>query len=88
VPRDFFDLPNEELDVVLVDHATIERAERRLVSCEYCDPTVEFPFEWLLDRMLSRDPSKTAYVLECPAKCFQCGHEIRERTLVDWEDYF
>ena len=48
-------------------------------------PTSEIPFDNILDRLTGSDPSVTDYVLEVPARCLQCGAEINEKTLVEWD---
>ena len=49
-----------------------------IAGCEACSETAEMPFDWILDRV-------TDYVLEVPATCLQCGMEINEKTLVEWD---
>jgi len=44
----------------------------------------EIPFDNILDRLTASAPSVTDYVLEVPARCLQCGGEINEKTLVEW----
>jgi hypothetical protein len=47
--RDFFDPTPEEENVVLIDSATLRRAERLIESCEQCNPDdAEIPFDWVL----------------------------------------
>jgi hypothetical protein len=36
----------------------------------------------LLDQVTGSDPAVTDYILESPAKCPRCFHEIMEKTLV------
>ena len=81
--RDSFDPPWEQTDVVMVDRATLEKAQRQLAGCESCTSDAEIPFDWLLDQMTGRDPRTTDYLLESATTCLQCGAEIREKTLVD-----
>jgi hypothetical protein len=70
--------------VVLVEAATLRRAERLIESCEACNPGgAEIPFDWILDRVTGSRPSVTDYILEGPAKCPNCRREILEKTLVD-----
>ena len=81
---DFFDPTPEEQNVVLVDTATLRKAERPIESCEHCNPGgAEIPFDNILDRVTGSDPSVTDYVLESPAKCPHCRREILEKTLVE-----
>jgi ssDNA-binding Zn-finger/Zn-ribbon topoisomerase 1 len=78
--RDFFDPTPEEQNVVLVDTATLRKAERLIESCENCNlDAAEIPFDNILDRLTGSDPSVTDYVLETPAKCPNCRHEIVEK---------
>jgi hypothetical protein len=70
--------------VVLVDAATLREAERLIESCEGCNPEgAEIPFDTILDRVTGSDPSVTDYVLEQPAKCPNCRHDVLEKTLVE-----
>jgi hypothetical protein len=82
--RDYFDPSPEEQVVVLVESATLRRAERLIESCEHCNPDgAQIPFDNLLDRITGADPCVTDYILEYPALCPYCGREIRENTLVE-----
>jgi hypothetical protein len=81
--RDFFDLSPEQQNVVLVDAATLQKAQRIIVGCETCSEDAEIPFDNILDRVMGSDPSVTDYVLQVPAKCLQCGAEINEKTLME-----
>ena len=82
---DFFDPTPEQLHVVLIDTATVAKAQALLVSCEACNPDAETPFDWVLDHLTGCDPAVTDYVLESPARCLQCGAAISEKTLVEVE---
>jgi hypothetical protein len=83
---DFFDPTPEEQIVVLVDAATLRKAEKLIESCEHCNPVwAEIPFDWILDRITGSKPSVTDYILESPAKCPRCYREIMEKTLVEPE---
>jgi len=54
---------------VLIDAATLRKAER-IESCEHCNPDrAEIPFDNILDRVTVSDPSVTDYILEAAAKC-------------------
>jgi hypothetical protein len=69
---------------VLVDTATLRKAEVLINSCEQCNPDgAEIPLDNILDRVTGSDPSVTDYVLEQPAKCPNCKREILEKTLVE-----
>jgi len=81
MPRDFFDPTSEQQNVVLVDAASLRKAERLIESCEGCNRNgAEIPF---LDRVTGSDPSVTDYILEEPAKCPNCRRDVFEKTLVE-----
>jgi hypothetical protein len=81
---DFFDPTPEQQNVVLVDAATLRKAERLIESCESCNQEgAEIPFDNILDRITASNPSVTAYILEQPAKCPNCRREILEKTLIE-----
>lgn len=83
--RDFFDPPWDKTEVVLIDSATLRKAERQILSCELCDPgAAEIPFDNLLDAITGSDSSVTDYILAEPGKCPRCKGELREKTLVEW----
>ena len=70
--RDFD--PTPEQIVVLVDTATLRKAEKLIESCEHCNGEgAEIPFDNILDRVTGSDPSVTDYVFEQPAKCPNCS---------------
>ncbi len=81
--RDFFDPTPEEQNIVLVNAATLRQAEKRIESCEHCNPGAEIPFDNTLDRVTDSDPSVTDYILESPGKCPNCRREILEKTLIE-----
>jgi len=63
--RDFLDPSPEERIVVLIDAATLRKAERLIESCERCNREgAEIPFDNVLDRVTGSDPSLTDYILE------------------------
>ena len=62
--RDFFDPTPETQNVVLIDSATLQKAQRMISGCEACSETTEMPFDYILDRLTDSDPSVTDYVLE------------------------
>ena len=69
MPHDFFDPTPEQQNVILVDAATLHKAERMIESCGYCNPEgAEIPFDWVLDRVMGSDSSVTDYVLETPGQ--------------------
>jgi len=81
--HDFF--KPEQQNVIVIDAATLREAERVIESCEHCNPTgAEIQFNCILDRVTDSDPSVTDYVLEQPAKCPKCRHDILEKTLIEW----
>jgi hypothetical protein len=73
--RDFFDPIPQQQNVVLIDSATLHKAQRMILSCETCSEDAEIPLDNILDRLTGSDPSVTGYVLEVPARCLQCGAE-------------
>jgi hypothetical protein len=80
MPRDFFDPTPEQQIVVLVDAATLRKAERLIESCEACNPEgAEIPFDNILDRVTGSDPRVTDYILEAPAKCPSCRQRSAKR---------
>jgi hypothetical protein len=81
--RDFFDPTPERQRVVLIDAATLQKAQRMIGGCEACSEDAEIPFDNILDRLTGSEPSVTDYALEAPARCFQRGAVITEKTLVE-----
>jgi hypothetical protein len=82
--RDFFDSIPEKQVVILIDTATLRKAEQVIESCEHCNlEGADIPFDTFLDRFTGNDPSVTDYILEVPAKCPNCRREIFEKTLVE-----
>jgi hypothetical protein len=69
--RDFFDPTPEQQNVVLIDSATLQKAQRRIAGCEGYSEGAEIPFDNILDRLTGSDLSITDYVLEVPARL--CG---------------
>ena len=64
----------------------LQEAEQLIESCEHCNPVgAEIPFDNILDRVTSSDPTVTDYILETPAKCPRCFHQITEKTLIEPE---
>ena len=48
--------------MVLVNIATLRKAEALIESCEHCNPEgAEIPFDNILDRVTGSDPSVTEY---------------------------
>ena len=71
---DFFDPTPDEQVVVLVQSATLRQEEG-----------AQIPFDNILDRVTGSDPSVTDYILEEPAKCPNCRHEILKQPIYDGE---
>jgi hypothetical protein len=60
--------------VGISDAATLRKVEQLVESCQHCNPEgAEIPFDTILDRVTSSDPSVTDYVLEVPGKCPNFG---------------
>jgi hypothetical protein len=86
MPREFFDPTPEEQNVVLVDAATLRKAEKMIESCEQCNREgAEIPFDNILDRVTGSDPNLTDYILKEPAKCPRRFRQVTEKTLVELE---
>jgi len=68
---------------MLVERKDVQLAESLVQSFEHCTPGLaEIPFDIILVSVTGGDPAITEYVLEMPAKCPLCQHEIFEKTLV------
>jgi hypothetical protein len=84
MPREFFDPTPEAQNVVLINAATLRKAEKLIESCEHCNEDgAEFPFLVLLDRVTGSNPMVTNYIIETPARCPGCLCEVLERTLIE-----
>jgi len=81
---DSFDPTPEQHRVVLIDAATLHKAQRMITGCEACSENAEIPSDNILDRLTGSDPSVTDYGLEMSARCLQCGAQINDKTLVEW----
>jgi len=81
--RDFLDPTPEQQNVVLIDAATLQKAQQMTAGCEACSERAELPFENILDRLTGSDPTVTDYVMEVPPRCLQCGVLLYEKTLVE-----
>jgi hypothetical protein len=57
--RDFFDPAPEQQNVVLIDAATIHKAQRMIAGCEACSDDAEIPFDNILGQLTGSDPSVT-----------------------------
>ena len=78
----YFDVPDEDQDVIFIDESTLLDAESFISACEYCSDAAEIPFDQLLDSMTGCDPSTTEYVICHAAKCGACRHDVMEKTLI------
>ena len=79
----FFDPSPEQQNIVLIDTATLHKAQSVLSGCEACSDTAQLPFDYILDELTGYDPSVTDYILEMPATCSECGATMNAKTLVD-----
>jgi hypothetical protein len=78
MPRDFFDPPPEQQNVVLIRAGTLRQAELRIESCEHCNREgAEIPFDNILDAVAASDLSVTDYILEAPGSWIQCSESKR-----------
>jgi hypothetical protein len=76
----------EDLNIILVDAATLRRAQTLSVGCQVCSPFAEIPFDSILDRVTGHDPLSTRYIIvEGSAKCPRCLRQLNENTLVEFE---
>jgi hypothetical protein len=82
---DFLEPKPQEDEVVLIDAATVRKAQRMVTGCEACIEDPGDLFASILDILTGCDPAATDYVLELPTYCSQCGSEINESTLIEWE---
>jgi len=84
MPHDFFDPAPERQNVVLIESATLRKAEKLIESCQHCNAIgAEIPFDWVLDRITGSDSAVTDYILGEPGRCPNCQHDILEKTLVE-----
>jgi hypothetical protein len=62
----------------------LRKGEQLIESCEHCNEEgAEIPFDNILDRASSSDPSVTDYILEGPARCPNCRQQILEKILIE-----
>lgn len=78
----YFDISDEDQEVVFIDEPTLLDAESFVAACENCCEQAELPFDQLLDAITGCDPRTTEYVICHAAKCAACRHEIVEKTLI------
>lgn len=67
--------------VVAVSRETIEKAARRVASCENCDKRSSTPFSDVLDDITGS--TGIVHYLTSQARCPQCKRSIKESTLVE-----
>ena len=67
--REPWDPSPERKIIVLVDAASLHKAER-LIVCEGCDEdSAQIPFDNIIDRVTGSDPSVTDYLQGSPGDC-------------------
>jgi hypothetical protein len=76
----------DEIRLIAVGQGTIGQAVRMIAGCEFCSANAEIPFDWILDFVTELRGSTTDYILDSPARCPNCRHEIAEKTLVEPTD--
>ena len=81
---DFINPRIEQVDIVLIEKATIAWIEREITACEDCYSETEIPLDWVLYKITGHQGPTTDYLLEIPAHCQRCGREMTEKTLVEW----
>ena len=83
MPQDSYNLAPEDRVIVLVGIEDVKDAESLIRFCAHCGPDeVVLPFDIIVDVLTESDPATTDFILERPATCPRCGHEIVEKTLV------
>jgi hypothetical protein len=78
----YFDMRDENQDVVFVDESTLLEAQSIISGCEHCSELAEIPFDQVLDAITGCDPTTTEYVICHAAKCGCCQNDVMEKTLV------
>jgi hypothetical protein len=77
--------PLEDLNIILVDPATLTKAQRLLGGCRMCSRYADIPFNSILDSVTGGDPTNTRYILaEGSVKCPRCRRNVRENSLVEY----
>jgi hypothetical protein len=75
-----------ELNIVVVDPATLQKAQNLIVGCEQCIEFPEIPFKCVLDSVTNSDPTVTQYILPADsATCPRCGRSITTDTLIEFQ---
>ena len=78
----------EDLNIVLVDSATLHKAQRLIGGCRVCSRSADIPFNSILDSITGGDPSNTRYILaEGSAKCPRCRRDVKENSLVEYQPW-
>jgi len=78
----------EDLNIVLVDSATLHKAQRLIGGCRVCSRYADVPFNSILDSITGGDPTNTRYILaEGSAKCPRCRRNVRENSLVEYQPW-
>jgi hypothetical protein len=80
ISRNFFDPTPEQQNVVLIDAATLQKAQRMIPGCEECSESAELPFDDILESPDGFRSERDGLCVGIPAKCLQCGAAINERT--------
>jgi hypothetical protein len=78
----YFDMRDEDQNVVFIDEPTLLKAQRLISACEHCCDTAEIPLDHVLDQITGCDPRTTEYVICHAAKCGACQHDVMEKTLI------
>ena len=78
----YYDVRDEEQDVVFIDEPTLMEAQSLITGCEDCSERAEIPLDQLLDAITGCDPTITEYVICHAAKCGSCHHDVMEKTLI------
>jgi hypothetical protein len=73
------------IEVVVVGEISMLKAQRRLVGCQSCSPSVSRPFSSTLVEELGAADKITEYVLCRPCRCPNCAQPVLEHTLVRCE---
>jgi hypothetical protein len=72
--------------IVVVDPATLQKAQNLIVGCEQCTGFPEIPFRSILDSVVNEDPTATRYILATgSATCPRCGRSITLDSLVEFQ---
>jgi hypothetical protein len=72
--------------IVVVDPATLQKAQNLIVGCAQCTGVPEIPFKCILESVTNTDPTATQYILTAgSATCPRCGGSITVDTLVEFQ---